>query len=63
MGSLMGMGGGFVMIPLMTSQLALTQHVAHGTSLFAVAGEFIMVLVVSLLSTASSLKYDKVCNL
>ena len=46
MGSLMGMGGGFVMIPLMTSQLALTQHVAHGTSLFAVAGEFIMVLVV-----------------
>jgi len=37
MGSLMGMGGGFVMIPLMTSQLALTQHVAHGTSLFAVA--------------------------
>lgn len=37
------MGGGFVMIPLMTSsskwvgQLQLSQHAAHGTSLFAVA--------------------------
>ena len=32
------MGGGFVMIPLMTSSLLkLTQHQAHGTSLFAVA--------------------------
>jgi len=32
------MGGGFVMIPLMTSRalLQLTQHQAHGTSLFAV---------------------------
>ncbi|CAB9523872.1 Sulfite exporter TauE/SafE [Seminavis robusta] len=39
MGSLAGMGGGFVMIPLMTSRqlLGLTQHQAHGTSLFAVA--------------------------
>lgn len=38
-GSLAGMGGGFVMIPLMTSPtiLALSQHAAHGTSLFAVA--------------------------
>jgi uncharacterized protein len=37
-GSLAGMGGGFVMIPLMTSKrlLGLTQHQAHGTSLFAV---------------------------
>ena len=37
-GSLAGMGGGFVMIPLMTSRrlLGLTQHQAHGTSLFAV---------------------------
>jgi uncharacterized protein len=36
-GSLAGMGGGFVMIPLMTSNLLrLTQHQAHGTSLFAV---------------------------
>uniref|UniRef100_A0A7S4VM12 Membrane transporter protein n=1 Tax=Ditylum brightwellii TaxID=49249 RepID=A0A7S4VM12_9STRA len=39
LGSLAGMGGGFVMIPLMTSRnmLGLSQHVAHGTSLFAVA--------------------------
>lgn len=39
LGSLAGMGGGFVMIPLMTSSslLKLTQHQAHGTSLFAVA--------------------------
>lgn len=38
MGSLAGMGGGFVMIPLMTgSLLRLSQHQAHGTSLFAVA--------------------------
>lgn len=40
-GSLAGMGGGFVMVPLMTSkrlfQLGLTQHQAHATSLFAVA--------------------------
>mmetsp|Transcript_37065 Transcript_37065/g.44281 ORF Transcript_37065/g.44281 Transcript_37065/m.44281 type:complete len:259 (+) Transcript_37065:2-778(+) len=31
------MGGGFVMIPLMTSRLGISQHAAHGTSLFAVA--------------------------
>lgn len=37
-GSLAGMGGGFVMIPLMTSRLlGISQHAAHGTSLFAVA--------------------------
>jgi uncharacterized membrane protein YfcA len=38
MRSLAGMGGGFVMIPLMTSKhlLGLSQHAAHGTSLFAV---------------------------
>lgn len=36
MGSLAGMGGGFVMIPMMTGLLKLTQHQAHGTSLFAV---------------------------
>jgi len=38
-GSLAGMGGGFIMIPLMTSKrlLGLTQHQSHGTSLFAVA--------------------------
>jgi uncharacterized protein len=33
------MGGGFIMIPLMTTPrlLGLSQHAAHGTSLFAVA--------------------------
>jgi len=31
------MGGGFIMIPLMTARLGLTQHQAHATSLFAVA--------------------------
>jgi len=36
LGSLAGMGGGFVMIPMMTHMLKLTQHQAHGTSLFAV---------------------------
>eukprot|EP00522_Entomoneis_paludosa_P000039 CAMPEP_0172467786 /NCGR_PEP_ID=MMETSP1065-20121228/59826_1 /TAXON_ID=265537 /ORGANISM="Amphiprora paludosa, Strain CCMP125" /LENGTH=270 /DNA_ID=CAMNT_0013225029 /DNA_START=165 /DNA_END=977 /DNA_ORIENTATION=+ len=38
LGSLAGMGGGFVMIPLMTNRalLGLSQHQAHGTSLFAV---------------------------
>ena len=44
LGSLAGMGGGFVMIPLMTAArngivrggLGLSQHQAHGTSLFAV---------------------------
>ena len=36
-GSLAGMGGGFIMIPLMTARLGLTQHQAHATSLFAVA--------------------------
>eukprot|EP00532_Pseudo-nitzschia_australis_P009747 CAMPEP_0168241284 /NCGR_PEP_ID=MMETSP0140_2-20121125/22705_1 /TAXON_ID=44445 /ORGANISM="Pseudo-nitzschia australis, Strain 10249 10 AB" /LENGTH=257 /DNA_ID=CAMNT_0008176109 /DNA_START=198 /DNA_END=972 /DNA_ORIENTATION=+ len=38
-GSLAGMGGGFLMIPLMTSKrlVGLTQHQAHATSLFAVA--------------------------
>ena len=37
-GSLVGLGGGFIMIPLMTSAsfLSLSQHIAHGTSLFAV---------------------------
>ena len=37
LGSLAGMGGGFVMIPMMTGWIGLSQHAAHGTSLFAVA--------------------------
>lgn len=36
-GSLVGLGGGVVMIPLMISLLKFTQHQAHGTSLVAVA--------------------------
>ncbi len=36
MGSLAGMGGGFVMIPLLTRVCRLSQHQAHGTSLAAV---------------------------
>ncbi len=34
-GGLVGLGGGVVMIPLMTGVLRLTQHQAHGTSLVA----------------------------
>lgn len=33
MSGLMGVGGGIVMIPLMTAILGITQHKAHGTSL------------------------------
>ncbi|CAJ1915762.1 unnamed protein product [Cylindrotheca closterium] len=37
LGSLAGLGGGFIMIPLMTSRLLrLSQHQAHGSSLFAI---------------------------
>ncbi|CAN0353836.1 unnamed protein product, partial [Ectocarpus sp. 8 AP-2014] len=36
LGSLVGLGGGFVAIPLLTGWLGLTQHQAHGTSLGAV---------------------------
>jgi len=35
-GSLVGMGGGFISIPLMTRVLKMTQHQAHATSLAAV---------------------------
>ncbi|WP_141267082.1 sulfite exporter TauE/SafE family protein [Thermodesulfovibrio sp. Kuro-1] len=34
-GGLVGLGGGVVMIPLMVAVLKITQHRAHGTSLFA----------------------------
>lgn len=36
LGSLVGLGGGVVMIPLMVSVKKLTQHSAHGTSLVVV---------------------------
>jgi uncharacterized membrane protein YfcA len=35
-GGLVGLGGGVVMVPLMTGLLKLTQHQAHGTSLIAI---------------------------
>lgn len=35
-GGLVGLGGGIVMIPLMTGLAKLTQHKAHGTSLLAI---------------------------
>ncbi|OPY71964.1 MAG: Sulfite exporter TauE/SafE [Syntrophorhabdus sp. PtaU1.Bin058] len=35
-GALIGLGGGVIMIPLMTLLLKLTQHKAHGTSLVAI---------------------------
>jgi uncharacterized protein len=35
-GGLIGLGGGVVMIPLMTGVVRLTQHKAHGTSLVAI---------------------------
>ena len=34
-GGLVGLGGGVIMIPLMTALLKVTQHQAHGTSLVA----------------------------
>ena len=37
MGGLLGVGGGVIMIPLMTRLAGLTQHQAHGTSLVAIA--------------------------
>ncbi len=36
-GGLLGVGGGVIMIPLMTGLGKLTQHQAHGTSLVAIA--------------------------
>ena len=35
-GGLVGLGGGVVMIPIMTGLVKLTQHKAHGTSLVAI---------------------------
>jgi uncharacterized protein len=36
LGGLVGVGGGIIMIPLMTKLAKLTQHQAHGTSLVAI---------------------------
>ena len=37
-GSLLGLGGGVIMVPLLVGWARLRQHEAHGTSLMAVAG-------------------------
>ncbi|MCE5264920.1 MAG: sulfite exporter TauE/SafE family protein [Deltaproteobacteria bacterium] len=49
LGGLVGVGGGVIMIPMMTELLHFRQHEAHGTSIFAVvftavAGAFIYYL-------------------
>jgi uncharacterized protein len=44
---LLGVGGGFVMIPLLVAALHLTQHRAHATSLAAIV----------LIATAGSLRF------
>jgi len=36
-GSMVGLGGGVVLTPLLTGFLGMSQHMAHGTSLFAVS--------------------------
>ena len=45
-GGLFGVGGGIVLVPLLTGALLLTQHEAHGTSLAAVGATAIAALVV-----------------
>ncbi len=43
---LFGVGGGIVLVPLLTAVLGLTQHQAHGTSLAAIGATAIASLVV-----------------
>ncbi len=45
-GGLFGVGGGIVLVPLLTGALRLTQHEAHGTSLAAIGATAIAALVV-----------------
>ena len=45
-GGLFGVGGGIVMVPVLTAFFGLTQHRAHGTSLAAVAATAVAGLVV-----------------
>jgi uncharacterized membrane protein YfcA len=45
-GGLFGVGGGIVLVPLLTGALRLTQHQAHGTSLAAIGATAIASLVV-----------------
>ena len=45
-GGLFGVGGGIVMVPVLTAFLGLTQHQAHGTSIAAVAATALAGIVV-----------------
>src|SRR5262249_27735250 len=45
-GGLFGVGGGIVMVPVLTAFFGLTQHQAHGTSLAAVAATAVAGIVV-----------------
>ena len=45
-GGLFGVGGGIVLVPLLTGVLCLSQHQAHGTSLAAIGATAIASLVV-----------------
>lgn len=45
-GGLFGVGGGIILVPLLTGFFALTQHQAHGTSLAAIGATAITGLVV-----------------
>jgi hypothetical protein len=46
MGGLFGVGGGIVLVPMLTAFFALTQHQAHGTSLAAIGATAVAGLVV-----------------
>src|SRR5262245_11010230 len=50
-GGLFGVGGGIIMVPVLTAFFGLTQHQAHGTSLAAVAATAVAGLVVYGLSS------------
>ena len=45
-GGLFGVGGGILLVPLLTAYLGLTQHQAHGTSLAAIGATAVAGLVV-----------------
>jgi uncharacterized membrane protein YfcA len=45
-GGLFGVGGGIIMVPVLTAFFGLTQHQAHGTSLAAVAATAVAGIVV-----------------
>jgi uncharacterized membrane protein YfcA len=45
MSGLMGVGGGIILIPLMTLLLGMTQHQAQGTSLGIIMFSFVSMLV------------------